>query len=154
MSTEKGSKNPARKQPVPTKEKAKPAPLTLADVTISRARYSRANQPEEIQSFSGAQIALLLIANEYEGNLTNITDRGCIAEEIRGVCQCLEALSVCQTRSMTDDAEHECAGIDFLERSLRRIADRVDATRERLIDPGRYLVEILAHPATDSVKAA
>ena len=78
----------------PTEEKRETAPLTLSDLTISRPRYSTANQREEMQSFSGAQIALLLIANQYEGNLANITDKGCIADEIRGVSQCLEALSV------------------------------------------------------------
>jgi hypothetical protein len=139
--------NKKRVAHLPTEEKAKPAPLTLADVTVNHPRFSMATGHEEMHSFSGAQLALLLTANEYEGNLSEVADTGEIAEEVRGLCACLGALSACKVHLTETDDESERQAIDFLERSLQRLADRVNASREGAVNPERYRVVIAAKAA-------
>jgi len=125
-----------------TAEQAPPKALTLADVTVSYPRFCMESGGQEMQSFSGAQLALLLAANEYEGNLYNVANVREIAEELRGMCGCLEALSGCKVHLQETDKESERQAIDFLERSLQRLADRVDASGEGALKPERCRVAI------------
>ena len=117
-------------------------PLTLADVTITIPRFSNETKRQEPWSYSGQQLARLLEANEHEGNLHGIFEPTELAQEIRGVCSCLEALACCR-RDLTDvDDEEERAALDFLGTSLRRIAGRVATGSENAREPAKYAVEI------------
>ena len=126
----------------PAEAKPEPAPLTLADVTVTVPRFSNETKRVEPWSFSGEQLARLLEAHEHEGNLHGIFEPTELAQEIRGVCSCLEALTCCR-RDLTDvDADEEQAALDFLGTSLRRIADRVATGSENASGPAKYAVEI------------
>jgi hypothetical protein len=126
----------------PAAEQAPPKPLSLSDIAVSYPRWSMEKMGSEPWPLSGQQLALLIAANRCEGNLHDVANVHEIAEEIRGLCGCLKSMSGIRLHGIEPDNEVERQTLDFLERSLRRIADRIEASDPATLAPEKVSVTV------------